>query len=168
MSISFSFSTKNKEHKTSDNKPSDIDKLFNKFGDQRFNRRRSRNKSIDILALQQGLKEIGIKADSGEIFIALSSYSSDDNEPGHINVDAVAKIIKNLRKNQNSNPNIIECFEALGGNICERKNVLIARLKKSVDMLQSMNINTDNIMEYCQNKSDDDEVDYKDFSSFFI
>ena len=59
-------------------------KAFNKYSDGRFQRRRSRSKSIDVNALQSALAEMGYEVTMTELFELVKQYESPNGEPGKI------------------------------------------------------------------------------------
>ena len=143
---------------------SPVSSTFNEFSDNRFQRRRSRKKSIDVLAIQEILSKMGYTVSMVEIFNALKDYNCPKGMFGKIEYEEFLVILRNTRAKKQNDTILVTAFEALGGN---KETVKVTNVLKSIERLKEFNVDTEELEIVCAGKEETDSMDFNEFAACF-
>eukprot|EP01083_Nonionella_stella_P179949 640314_1 len=140
---------------------------FDKYSDRSFQRRRSRKKSIDVMAMQQALQEMGVKVSPVEIFGVLKDYRCPTGMFGQIHYEEFLVVLGNARNKFQKNPTLTAAFRSLGGDSGIGSGVPVANVLRSLQKLKQFNVDVEKLETVCSLKSETDTIDFNEFAACF-
>eukprot|EP01084_Bolivina_argentea_P292406 502673_1 len=142
--------------------------VFDKYSDGKFQRRRARKKSIDVMAIQDTLLEMGVKVSMVEIFGVLKDYQCPSGMHGRIEYEEFLVILRNARSKNEKNAILVAAFNSLGGSTDEdRPNVSVANVVKSIAKLKEFNVDIEKLETVCSSKEETESMDFNEFAACF-
>lgn len=142
-----------------------VELSFERYSDSRYNRRRSRKKSIDIEAMQKALLDLGHKVSATEMFEVMKQYTAAPGMIGQIDYDAFCVVLRNIRAQYKANPVLMTAFKSLGGT--ESGTIEVSHITKAVDKLKSFSVDCSKLEFVCGRKEPTDTIDFNEFACLF-
>lgn len=141
---------------------------FHKHTDSRFQRRRSRQKSVDVMAIQQLCQDMGTKVSMVELFLVLKDYKHPQGMFGQIKYDEFLVVLRNARSEHQNNPMLKAAFKSLGGSISdngETTAIPMSNVTKSLSKLKEFGIDVCKLEAATSSKEDTDTMDFNEFAA---
>lgn len=151
---------------TTNDRGNAVTTAFEKYSDGRYQRRRSRKKSIDVMAIKQALAEMGLTVSMVEIFGVLKDYQCTSGMYGQIEYDDFCVVLRNARAQHRNNPTLTAAFKSLC-NDNDKGTVPVSNLLRSLEKLREFNVDVEKLETVCKGKEESDSIDFNEFAACF-